>query len=126
MLQTGGRNILRGIDTCRWALEQSLQTFSQFANGVSHNVTELGGKEFMNMNRRAFALLMGSTGWLQAADPWKEKKAAEFTPEDMQKLASKSPWSKEATVSMQMPSGGPSGGGGGGLHGALGERSNDH
>ena len=75
------------------------------------------------MNRRAFGMLLGSTGWLQAADPWKEKKAAEFTPEDMQKLASKSPWSKEATDSMQMPSGGPSGGGGCGMGGGGGGMS---
>ena len=72
------------------------------------------------MNRRSLMLLMGSVGWLKAADPWKEKKAAEFTPEDVQKLASKSPWSKEATVSMQMPSGGPGAGGGGGGRGGGG------
>ena len=74
----------------------------------------------MNMNRRAFALMMGSAGCLTAADPWKEKKAAEFTPEDVQKLASKSPWSKEATVSMQMPSGGGGAAGGGGGRGGGG------
>ncbi len=74
----------------------------------------------LEINRRTFALMLGSASLLNAADPWKEKKAAEFTPEDVQKLASKSPWSKEATVSMQMPTGGPSGGGGGGRGGGGG------
>ena len=74
----------------------------------------------MKMNRRVFSLMFGSCSWLNAADPWKERKATEFTPEDVQKLATKSPWAKEALVTMQLQAGEGGGGGGGGRSGGGG------
>ena len=51
------------------------------------------------MNRRNFALLIGSTSFLKAADPWKEKQPTEWTSSDIQKLRERSPWAKEAEAS---------------------------
>ncbi len=78
------------------------------------------------MTRRSLSLLLCSAPWLKAADAWKEKKAADWSPTDIKKLGSNSPWAKEALVSMgsgpgrggpgaeSSGGGGRKGGGGGG------------
>ena len=51
------------------------------------------------MNRRCFAILIGSAPLLRAADPWKDKQPADWTNSDIQKLRERSPWAKEADAS---------------------------
>ncbi len=81
---------------------------------------------------KSLSMLLWSAPWLRAADPWKEKQAADWSPADIQKLVTHSPWAKEASVSMgEGPSrtgpgaesaggGGRGGGGGGGGMGGAG------
>ncbi len=81
------------------------------------------------MTRRSLSknlsTLLWSAPWLRAADPWKEKHAADWSPADIQKLVTHSPWAKEASVSTgegpsrtgpgaESAGGGGRGGGGGG------------
>ncbi len=49
------------------------------------------------MTRRSLSLMLGAVPFLQAADPWKAKKAADWSAADIQKLTTNSPWAKEAT-----------------------------
>jgi hypothetical protein len=63
---------------------------------------------------RAIAILAcTSVPLLFAADPWKTKKAAEWTDKELQKVLTNSPWAKTASVEM-------GGGGGGGMSGGRG------
>ncbi len=49
------------------------------------------------MTRRSLSILLGAALWLRAADPWKSKKASDWSAADIQRLTTNSPWAKEAT-----------------------------
>ncbi len=83
------------------------------------------------MTRRSLSMLLCSAPWLRAADAWKEKKAADWSPNDIKKLGTNSPWAKETLVSMgsgpgrggpgaESSGGGGRKGGGGGMAGGGG------
>lgn len=42
----------------------------------------------------------------EAADPWKDKKSADWSEKDIEKLLNRSPWAREATVSFSPPEAG--------------------
>jgi len=71
------------------------------------------------LTRRVFAL--GGLGAmpLLSADVW-SKKPSEWSDKDIQKILTKSPWAKEATVALNLTGGGMDGGRGGGMGGPPG------
>lgn len=75
------------------------------------------------LTRRVFALGGLGTVPLLSADVW-NKKPSEWSAKDIQKILTKSPWAKEATVALNLAGGGmdnaPGGGRGGGMGGPPG------
>jgi hypothetical protein len=71
------------------------------------------------LTRRVFAL--GGLGAipLLGADAW-SKKPSEWSDKDIQKILTKSPWAKEATVALNFAGGGLDGAPGGGRGGGIG------
>jgi hypothetical protein len=85
------------------------------------------------LTRRTLFLLTGAgvAAWAASGDFWNKKPPADWTPEEVDKLLSKSPWAKEVTATatrqqggygQQSPNGGqyPGGGGGGYPGGGMG------
>jgi len=67
----------------------------------------------------AGACVLGGAAW--AGDFWKEKKPADWSEKDKQKMLNSSPWAREASAEMNMAGmGGPGGGMGGPPGGGMG------
>jgi len=75
------------------------------------------------ISTRRDILILALVGTLaEAADPWKDKRASDWSEKDIEKLLDHSPWVKEATVSFSMAEAGGAPGGmpGGGRPGGPG------
>lgn len=86
------------------------------------------------LTRRTLLFLAGAgLAWPASGDFWNKKEPADWTPEEVDKLLSKSPWAKEVSATAARGQGGygqgspnpnggqyPGGGGGGGYPGGMG------